>query len=534
MPCRTGAVHMKAAWVKLTDDEIAANPIRYHTTTALFYETPPTATDKVCIAVDTFGLVGLHAIQRVKVKGLDNPAGAFVFATIEHRNILDSSYDQPQKYTYVNLLTNPIFGDTTAGDPYPTLENAITVSRMIPTNGDPKAETSCGLSAEQTCQVNTAALKKLTKTKSIWANYRLVGTQFAPNDCTFVEGDAASEAEQLALCRYNTLSKLGQPHFLANAVIETNQGLQHFLGVPPAQTRLQPYKYCQTDSSNSDYCDLQAARLIGPNEDNGGLNFDRGAHNMTYGLVQNNMGGCQGCHGIAQQNGYSFSFVLLDGVNGAQADTEDEADIPATAIAQSVPVYLQLGSDTSKYLAIGDKIRDNPTFYDLTLSDKAGANQWLIQPFTGASEGSSVPNFAGNLLFTDIKGRGSIQLGQTGGGLSGPVVGDKNSALVGPLNTGSISRGQPQQYVYLVKANRKTAATDSYVLVSVAQTAAETAGAQPQHYLLTADGSTNAVSAMPPGPVPAQGDSATGVLLQQMFNIELVPLVTSDVSSSGE
>ncbi|MEM7358822.1 MAG: hypothetical protein AAF431_06985 [Pseudomonadota bacterium] len=527
VPCRTGAVHMKAAWIQLTDTELATNPIRYHTTTALYYETPPKETGKLCIAVDTFGLVGLHAIQRVKTSGIANPAGAFVFATMEHRSVLDSSYAYPQKYTYVNLLTNPLFGPPTAGDPYPTLDNAITVSRMIPTAGDKSAQTTCGLSAEQTCQVNAAALKKLSSANSIWANYRLVGTQFAPNDCAFTEGDSDYEEKQLALCRYKTLSALGQPHFLANTLIETNQGLQHFLGLPPAQSRLQPNKWCAPDASNSDYCDLQAARLVGPNMDNGGLNFDRGADNVVYSGGQNNMGGCQGCHGIAQQNGYSFSFVLLDGVNGAKADTEDEGSIPATAIAQSVPVYLQLTNDTNKYISIGSAYKGDNKYYNLTTSDLGGAAQWRLQPFTGDSENKSVPNFGGNILVTDVGGRGSMQLGQTGGGFNGPVVGDKNSALVGPINTGSTSRAAQQQYVFLVKTDRSTDAADAYALVSTATTTG-VSGVADAHYLLTAGSS---VSAQPPGALPKKTSPATpasGEILKQMFNIVLVPPPTAD------
>ena len=281
VPCRTGAVHMKAAWLKLTNAEIALDPPRYHTTTALYYQTP--STDKTCIAVDTFGLVGLHAIQRVKTEKSAtkpaNPGGVFVFATWEHRSILDHSYAHPQGFQYVNLLTNPLFGSTKAGAPFPALADALEVTRMVPTNGDPSAQTTCGLSAEQTCQVNNAVIAKLHTAGSVWANYRLVGTQFAPNDCLFVEGSA--EAAQLATCRYDSLKGYGQPHFLANAVIETNQGLQHFLGLPPPQPRLQPYKWCKSSSANNSYCDNQGLREIGPNEKlvDTEFAFDRGAHN---------------------------------------------------------------------------------------------------------------------------------------------------------------------------------------------------------------------------------------------------------------
>lgn len=491
VPCKAGAVHMKAAWIKLTDAELSADPVRYHTTSALYYKTPPSDSSKVCIAVDTFGLLGLHAIQRVKVSGTENPAGAFVFATFEHRSILDSSYAYPENFTYVNLLTNPLFGSTKAGDPYPSLDNALPVTRMIPTSGIAEAETTCGLSAQQTCQVNKAAHGLLGS--SIWSNYRLVGTQFAPNDCTFTSGTPTSEDAQLTACRYNSLTSLGQPHFLANAVVETNQGLQHFLGLPPAQPRFQPAKWCEFDGSS---CNLQAKRMIGPNS----TNFDRGADNMVYGGTAKNMGGCQGCHGVAQQNGYSFSFVLLDGINGALPDTEDDADIPATALDQTISFNLQLAGDSGKYLAIGAESSTYSGYYNLSVtSNQSDAAKWTLQPFTGGSENTGLPNFAGNLLLTDAEStsKGSLLLGKAG--FFSPT-GSANTALVGPTIGSGTSRAVAENYIYLVQTS------SGYALVSTAQTTPSNT-----QYLLTTDTSVS------PNTVTAQ-PAATGAA-NQSFNI---------------
>lgn len=41
-----------------------------------------------------------------------------------------------------------------------------------------------------------------------------------------------------------------------------------------------------------------------------------------------NMGGCMGCHGVAQAKGYSFSFVLFDGQAGADVDTQTSFNPP--------------------------------------------------------------------------------------------------------------------------------------------------------------------------------------------------------------
>jgi hypothetical protein len=40
------------------------------------------------------------------------------------------------------------------------------------------------------------------------------------------------------------------------------------------------------------------------------------------------MGGCMGCHGVAQTKGYAFSFVLLDGYLGAVTDTQEHFNQP--------------------------------------------------------------------------------------------------------------------------------------------------------------------------------------------------------------
>lgn len=52
-----------------------------------------------------------------------------------------------------------------------------------------------------------------------------------------------------------------------------------------------------------------------------------------------NMGGCMGCHGIAQLNGYTFSFVSQDGQRGAGIDTVTPGQFePApTRLAEPTP-----------------------------------------------------------------------------------------------------------------------------------------------------------------------------------------------------
>lgn len=66
-----------------------------------------------------------------------------------------------------------------------------------------------------------------------------------------------------------------------------------------------------------------------------GFSFQRSAENVASRTMKNTrhqfvMGGCMGCHGVAQLSGYSFSFVLLDNQYGASPDTQTAFTIPPT------------------------------------------------------------------------------------------------------------------------------------------------------------------------------------------------------------
>jgi len=102
----------------------------------------------------------------------------------------------------------------------------------------------------------------------------------------------------------NDPTHIGQPAFLANLAIETNLGLQYFRGQPP-KVAVIPHFQGNGVKSNP----LNA--------------FARNNANTSFGQSPYNMGGCMGCHGVAQTKGYAFSFVLLDGYLGAVTDTQD-------------------------------------------------------------------------------------------------------------------------------------------------------------------------------------------------------------------
>jgi len=345
-----GAIHTKSGWIELGKKDA---PSKYHTTEAIFYEEAPNEPGKICKAVGLFGMVGLHIIQRVHqpfapgVKSGSTLGGTFVFATWEHREIIDAKGGSD--YTYVNY---ELSGDSDQLTPFPTLANALSVSRMlIPPTPAPKKPMGCTLSQGQTCVANTYAAKKLKG--SVWENYHLIGTQFKA-----VDSQSASQA-------------IGQPYFLANLAIETNQGLQQFMGLPPDQPRVQPPQW----SSSSNSGEVHDTRTV---PGNFGFGFNRDTPNITYGGAGMNMGGCMGCHGVAQQNGYAFSFVMLDGTRGAVADTEDEENIAPTELTYSSEQLVQS--------TLGSLVLQEGSGAAVLVGSKSAvteSSQWLLVPYHG-------------------------------------------------------------------------------------------------------------------------------------------------------
>jgi hypothetical protein len=266
-PPPIGSVQVKSAWKML-----AAPDPTYHSTDAVYFTTTQAGTP--CYSVTTFGLIGLHIIQRAHMGNSTNAnanflGGTFIFATWEHNSIANGG-----GYSYVSFLAHG-GTDQDQPTPYPAVANAIQIQRQ---QQYPLATTN-GV---------TQAVYKQLPASSVWSNYRLIGTQFYA---------AVTPATSL---------QFNQPYYLANLVVETNSGLQNFQGLPPNIT---------------------------PNAQYNGFTPTTGAYNPTVPNVSfngnaNNMGGCMGCHGVAQLLGSNFSFVLLDGQRGAGIDTAAEVAIP--------------------------------------------------------------------------------------------------------------------------------------------------------------------------------------------------------------
>ncbi len=290
-----GSIHIKAAWLLL--DPSVEDTSQYHTTSAIYYRTPENPTspaDTLCYQVDRFGLIGFHIIQRVHALSTTQQpdanfpvGGAFIFATWEHESLGD--FNQPSEYYYANFLAKDTLSNTGQAAPFeieqaafPNVSAGASGINVVRMENYPLVST----------QGVTSAVHDALGSSSVWQNYRLIGTQFLPVN-----------SEEVSMT-YN------QPYYLANLVVETNTGLQHFQGLPPGVKPSLYYTVTKnvTIPTSMTLFESTYANVI----------FNR----QTAGRGLTNMGGCMGCHGVAQLQGYNFSFVFLAGQRGSGLDTQ--------------------------------------------------------------------------------------------------------------------------------------------------------------------------------------------------------------------
>lgn len=302
-PPEQGSIQVKAAWLKLGGANAKASDFpTWHTAVAVNYITDPNNPNGNPIPSEPtlFGLVGMHIIQRIHTTDPANPGakanpagGTFVFATWEHESIFNSPLaGRPGQLKPTYSYSNFFLGQAVGGPPikgfYPPLnQTAYPVTRQYPVLPSTRAVTA---------KFHDAIRKK--NPKSVWLNYHLVGTQFQAVNIPNTQNPP------------NDPTRIGQAAFLANLAIETNLGLQFFEGQPPNIIVIP--KFVQN----------------GVNSNKNPVAFMRNNPNTSFNGKPYNMGGCMGCHGVAQTKGYGFSFVLLDGYLGAVTDTQEHFDQP--------------------------------------------------------------------------------------------------------------------------------------------------------------------------------------------------------------
>ncbi|MBL8658804.1 MAG: hypothetical protein JNM75_03500 [Rhodospirillales bacterium] len=308
-------IHVKAAWVPL-ESIPADEQYRYYTNDVIVYggeDDAPAAT------VETYALIGLHIIQKTP----NFPA--FIFATFEHTDVLTTPggdnrgvFYQPtyQEIIYTVSDTSTLNGliDPGTGKP-PVVDNPtiagfdvdapiaqpngttidLPVGSVLSIPGAHVVGSAVEIPVVQppttnsdVDAVNTQVLSTMSSlpgfdTNFVWQYYKLKGVQGVPT------------SDETAL-----------DYYLADIAIESSQpGIQLFRGAAGLNTGATPPNF--TNPRNQ-------SNVLDEAQDN--QNFS--------------VGGCQGCHGVAQtQVGTDFSFLFgARGGTGFSPDTAGLKDEP--------------------------------------------------------------------------------------------------------------------------------------------------------------------------------------------------------------
>ncbi len=319
-------VEVKTAWRRVQD--IKNSDINdYHQAPATYYVANTAGIPHP--VTEQFALIAIHIIQKTA------NYQQFIFTTFEHvdavtRNasgaIIDPAYKT--EYNYLSYQTPNVEPHTAVahgaytvnatGQPSQsnvnttyTLPSKGAISQNFTTVVQPKTIT------KEVNDVNNSvnALVKSLDSNNVWANYRLKGVQATP-----------------------TSDSTSSDYYLANISVESSQpGIQLFSGIllyggVPLQGKTDPSKFylvnCRGDKGSSSciFPDPLLNTGTPPSTYN----------NVSIGVQEgkpvpaptHNMGGCQGCHGAAQQLGRDFSF-LANGVAGAGKELDS---VPAAAM----------------------------------------------------------------------------------------------------------------------------------------------------------------------------------------------------------
>jgi len=321
-----GVVEVKTAWRRVKDIK-NSDPRKYHQASATFYVADA---NSVPIAhTDTFALIAIHIIQKTK------NYQQFIFTTFEHINAVTRnsrkvitdpaykteynylSYQSPNKEPHTATANGAYFINE-QGQPKQknklstyTLPKKGSISQNFTTVVQPNTIVSEVNDVNN--QVNKL-VQSLDK-NNIWANYRLKGVQAVPTS----NSDKSN-------------------YYLANIVVESSQpGIQLFSGIllnggVPNSVSTEPntlyFVNCRGNKGNSS-CVYPKSSLNPTPLPSTYNNVSMSAQqDQPVPAAKYNMGGCQGCHGAAQQLGRDFSF-LANGVGGKGKELDS---VPASSL----------------------------------------------------------------------------------------------------------------------------------------------------------------------------------------------------------
>ncbi|HSR52260.1 MAG TPA: hypothetical protein VLV83_15645 [Acidobacteriota bacterium] len=301
-----GTVEMKSGWRLLGADEDAS---RYRTATIRHYE--KNSSGNPCYTDVTMAMMALHIIHKTPT------APYFIFATFEQADNLRTSDGSLVEDVNGNIVAN---SGATPFDPNITSQNATSadpatqdsVQVLSPHEADctpderlyyvnsvetgrgqpfasPQGTVCVNLRKhaipQDVIDANQAAHSAISSynqqngvTGSPWGYYKLINVQWQPiNKPTPGQDYTGSDAAT---------------YYLANIVVETDYNLQVFSGQQ------------QPASQDSSITFVNNGLITDFNLD--GTPY----FNTYYNGSAFNMGGCMGCHGVAQDNGSDFSFIF--------------------------------------------------------------------------------------------------------------------------------------------------------------------------------------------------------------------------------
>ncbi len=263
-----GAIEIKTAFLRVTKDNKAMLNDFFKTSAIYYtadYDKKTKSYSNYQYHNDTFALLGIHIIHKTTAYP------DFIFTSFEHEKLSNMDF----KYRLLAPLP-PTYSDFNPHDAPAAPAGNQTGNRQAITRQSGSSPTSNGQLYPIPPYLD-AVTKKVHKqlsalnNTSVWLNYRLIGVQ-----ANITESWSATPSN-------SPLS--GPNHFMANHVIESDAFLGNFFG-PGFGSNPFP-----TGSKG--------------NGDNIALDGN------TY-----NMGGCKGCHGVAQTSfGTDFSFLLDFGVD---------------------------------------------------------------------------------------------------------------------------------------------------------------------------------------------------------------------------
>ena len=317
----SGMIEIKTAFRELTEEE--KNSGRFFTTTVRYYEQDDSDPNSACFREAVWGLVSMHIIQKTPT------APTFVYATYEQADALLTPQGQPVEDENGNIINSFSPTSTTPdlsymdGDP-PALEIVGDEfctdigKRLYYQEVGPKLfGLDSGLPFEgEICQnersrpipppiikANELAHEAINNynmenglDSSPWLFYKLINVQYVPFDITEIEADPNSNKNEATFY-------LNDIHIEIDFSLQSFSGTLYFPATPAGPPTNFPPNFDSFDPTRQTFQNV--------------LTFDEQGNLLkTY-----NVGGCMGCHGVAQSKGDDFSFILRGGrvVDGPEA-----------------------------------------------------------------------------------------------------------------------------------------------------------------------------------------------------------------------